>query len=110
MPSRRTIWLAFTLCRQANSVLRRRRPILRKANTTPGAGASAVDELTQCCDTILVCRTDVQGELRRRERLVSRREPTQPLTYALRLPDASQADALRLLDTCKQIINQALAA
>lgn len=32
----------------------------------------------------------------------------QPLTYPLRLPDEAQADALRLLDICKGIINHVL--
>jgi predicted RNA-binding Zn-ribbon protein involved in translation (DUF1610 family) len=34
----------------------------------------------------------------------------QPLSYDLRLPDAAQADALRLLDTSRAVINQALTA
>jgi putative transposase len=33
-----------------------------------------------------------------------------PLTYPLRLPDGSQGEALRLLDTCKEAINAALVA
>ena len=32
----------------------------------------------------------------------------QPLTYDVRLPDAAQADALRLLDASRQVVNQAL--
>ena len=32
----------------------------------------------------------------------------QPVSYNLRLPDAAQADALRLLDTSRAVINQAL--
>src|SRR5262249_15511525 len=35
---------------------------------------------------------------------------TQPLSYNLRLPDAAQADALRLLDVSRAVINQALPA
>jgi predicted RNA-binding Zn-ribbon protein involved in translation (DUF1610 family) len=34
----------------------------------------------------------------------------QPLSYNLRLPDAAQADALRLLDASQAVINQALTA
>src|SRR5436309_12179557 len=34
--------------------------------------------------------------------------PHQPLTYAVRLPDEAQADALRLLDASKAVVNQAL--
>jgi putative transposase len=34
----------------------------------------------------------------------------QPLSYDLRLPDEAQADALRLLDASRQVINAALAA
>ena len=34
----------------------------------------------------------------------------QPLSYNLRLPDAAQADALRLLDASRAVINQALTA
>src|SRR5262245_51603745 len=33
-----------------------------------------------------------------------------PLTYDLRLPDAAQADALRVLDASRAVINQALTA
>src|SRR2546421_11074914 len=33
----------------------------------------------------------------------------QPLTYDVRLPDEAQADALRLLDASKSVVNQALA-
>jgi hypothetical protein len=32
----------------------------------------------------------------------------QPLTYDVRLPDEAQADALRLLDTSREVVNQAL--
>src|SRR5881397_3403705 len=32
----------------------------------------------------------------------------QPLTYDVRLPDEAQADALRLLDASKAVVNQAL--
>src|SRR2546421_583491 len=34
--------------------------------------------------------------------------PHQPLTYDVRLPDEAQADALRLLDASKAVVNQAL--
>ena len=34
--------------------------------------------------------------------------PHQPLTYDVRLPDEAQADALRLLDASKVVVNQAL--
>ena len=34
----------------------------------------------------------------------------QPLSYDLRLPDAAQPDALRLLDASRAVINQALTA
>src|SRR3989441_11518250 len=34
--------------------------------------------------------------------------PHQPLTYDVRLPDGAQADALRLLDASKAVVNQAL--
>jgi putative transposase len=34
----------------------------------------------------------------------------QPLSYDLRLPDEAQADALRLLDTSRQVVNAALVA
>ena len=33
----------------------------------------------------------------------------QPLTYDVSLPDEAQADALRLLDACRAVVNQALA-
>jgi putative transposase len=33
----------------------------------------------------------------------------QPLTYDVRLPDSAQADALRLLDASREVVNQALA-
>ena len=32
----------------------------------------------------------------------------QPLSYDLRLPDEAQADALRLLDASRQVVNEAL--
>ncbi len=32
----------------------------------------------------------------------------QPLTYDVRLPDEAQADALRLLDASRNVVNQAL--
>ncbi len=32
----------------------------------------------------------------------------QPLTYDVRLPDEAQADALRLLDATRQVVNEAL--
>jgi putative transposase len=32
----------------------------------------------------------------------------QPLTYDVRLPDEAQADALRLLDATRSVVNQAL--
>jgi hypothetical protein len=32
----------------------------------------------------------------------------QPLTYDVRLPDEGQADALRLLDATRAVVNQAL--
>lgn len=32
----------------------------------------------------------------------------QPLTYDVRLPDEAQADALRLLDATRDVVNQAL--
>src|SRR5437588_1037356 len=35
--------------------------------------------------------------------------PHQPLTYAVRLPDEAQADALRLLDASQAVVNAALA-
>ena len=37
-------------------------------------------------------------------------QPVQPLSYDFRLPDESQPDALRLLDTSRTVINQALTA
>ena len=33
--------------------------------------------------------------------------PHQPLTYDVRFPDEAQADALRLLDASKAVVNQA---
>ena len=32
----------------------------------------------------------------------------QPLTYDVRLPDSAQADALRLLDASREVVNQTL--
>ena len=37
------------------------------------------------------------------------RRPHQPLTYDVRLPDEAQADALRLLDASREVVNGALA-
>ncbi len=34
----------------------------------------------------------------------------QTLTYSLRLPDAAQADALRLLDASRAVVNQTVTA
>ena len=36
------------------------------------------------------------------------RRARQPLTYDVRLPDEAQADALRLLDATRAVVNQAL--
>ena len=36
------------------------------------------------------------------------RRALQPLTYDVRLPEEAQADALRLLDASRQVVNQAL--
>src|SRR5260370_2715517 len=38
-----------------------------------------------------------------------RSRPHQPLTYDVRLPDEAQADALRLLDASREVVNVALA-
>ena len=35
---------------------------------------------------------------------------TQPLSYPIRLPDAAQQDALRLLDVSREVINATVAA
>ena len=35
-------------------------------------------------------------------------QSNQPLTFDVRLPDEAQADALRLLDASRQVVNQAL--
>src|SRR5258707_15078723 len=50
-----------------------------------------------------------QGQMFVKGKNMRTRRTHQPLTYDVRLPDKAQADALRLLDASKAVVNAALA-
>src|SRR5712692_3955030 len=61
-----------------------------------------------CLQVFFLLYFRVSGQMFRKREHMRASQTHQPLTYDVRLPDEAQADALRLLDASRAVINQAL--